>query len=86
MGTFAEGKCKGPCTDDGNAWSGELLNAKNSNVISRMFNWVIGDPDRKSKEFVDVRDTRVFETTELLIRSQTPPKAEGYSFYKTRKE
>ncbi len=70
-------------TDDGTAWNGEMLSSVNSKVVSRMFNWVIGDPDRKSKEFVDVRDTRVFETTELLIRSQEPPKAEGYSFYKT---
>ncbi len=70
-------------TDDGSEWNGEMLSSKNSKVVSRTFNWVIGDPDRKSKEFVDVRDTRVFETTDLIVRSETPPKAEGYSFYKT---
>jgi predicted secreted protein len=70
-------------TDDGSAWNGEMLNAKNSQVVSRLFNWVIGDPDRKSKEFIDVRDTRVFEPTEVIIRSENPPKAEGYTFYKT---
>ncbi|MBN1644434.1 VWA domain-containing protein [Candidatus Woesearchaeota archaeon] len=69
-------------TDDGRNWNGDMLGSANSKVVSRMFNWVIGDPDRKSKEFVDVRDTRVFETTELIVRSASPPKAEGYSFYK----
>ncbi|MBD3361550.1 VWA domain-containing protein [Candidatus Woesearchaeota archaeon] len=70
-------------TDDGSNWNGDMLGSKNSKVVSRTFNWVIGDPDRKSKEFVDIRDTRVFETTELIVKSETPPKAEGYSFYKT---
>jgi len=70
-------------TDDGTNWNGEMLGSDNSKVVSRMFNWIIGDPDRKSKEFVDIRDTRIFETTELLVRSEEPPKAEGHSFYKT---
>jgi len=70
-------------TDDGSNWNGEMLGSKNSKVVSRMFNWAIGDPDRKSDEFVDVGDTRVFEPTELLVKSDKPPKAEGYSFYKT---
>lgn len=69
-------------TDDGSEWNAEMLNSKNSMVVSRMFNWVIGDPDRKSKEFVDVRDTRILEPAEVVVRSETPPVAEGYTFYK----
>lgn len=70
-------------TDDGSNWNSDMLASPNSKVVSRIFNWVIGDPDRKSKEFVDIKDTRVFEATELVVRSQEPPKAEGHSFYKT---
>jgi len=69
-------------TDDGNEWNAEMLNSKNSMVVSRMFNWVIGDPDRKSKEFIDVKDTRIFEPAEVVVRSETTPVAEGYTFYK----
>ncbi|MBI4017152.1 MAG: VWA domain-containing protein [Candidatus Aenigmarchaeota archaeon] len=69
-------------TDDGSGWAGEALNKKNSRLVSRMMNWAIGDPDRKSKEFIEAGDTRQNEPTQILVKSQTAPKAEGIVFYK----
>lgn len=70
-------------TDDGTNWAGELLNKENSKILTRMTNWAIGDPNRKSKEFVDVSDTRVQERTEVIIKSSQQPNAPGATFYKT---
>lgn len=69
-------------TDDGSDWAGDLLSKQNSNIITRTFNWAIGDPERKSQEFIEIPDTRVNEPTEVLVKSQTIPKAEGNVFHK----
>jgi uncharacterized membrane protein len=69
-------------TDDGSEWAGETLNRINSKIYARMFNWAIGDPDRKAESFIDARDTIVNEPTEVTVKSQTPPEAQGVTFYK----
>ncbi len=69
-------------TDDGTEWAGMVLNKINSKIFARMFNWAIGDPDRKAESYIDVRDTIVNEPTEITIKSGTPPEAPGITFYK----
>ncbi len=69
-------------TDDGGNWAGETLGKYNSRLHSRMFNWAIGDPDRKAREFIEAHDTRVFEPTDVIVKSETQPTAEGQVFYK----
>ncbi|RLE47760.1 hypothetical protein DRJ25_01625 [Candidatus Woesearchaeota archaeon] len=69
-------------TDDGSKWAGDLLSKKNSKIISRILNWAIGDPERKSNSFVEAKDTMLGEPTEVIVKSKIPPKAEGVSFYK----
>ncbi|MBW2973618.1 VWA domain-containing protein [Candidatus Woesearchaeota archaeon] len=69
-------------TDDGSEWAGDLLGKENSNIITRTFNWAIGDPDRKSAEFVEIADTRINEPTEVIVKSKTVPKSEQNVFYK----
>jgi uncharacterized membrane protein len=69
-------------TDDGTEWAGELLSKQNSNIVTRTFNWAIGDPDRKSAEFIDIQDTRLNEPTEVIVKSKTVPKSEQNVFYK----
>lgn len=68
--------------DDGSQWSGELLNKQNSKIMSRIMNWVIGDPERKSSSFVEAKDTRINEPTEILVKSDVPPSSENVNFYK----
>ncbi len=69
-------------TDDGTSWAGELLNKLNSKLISRIINWAIGDPERKSKEFIEAKDTRINEPTEVTVKSAIPPTAQEATFYK----
>lgn len=69
-------------TDDGSKWAGATLNKINSKIYARMFNWAIGDPDRKSDAYIDARDTIINEPTEVIIKSETPPEAPGVTFYK----
>lgn len=69
-------------TDDGTNWAGELLRKPDSKLITRVMNWAIGDPDRKSKEYVEARDTRVNEPTEVIVKSETQPTSKEATFYK----
>jgi len=39
-------------TDDGSGWASELLTSKNSKMIIKTINWIIGDPERKSTSFI----------------------------------
>lgn len=73
-------------TDDGSEWAGDVLNRINSRIYARMFNWAIGDPDRKAASFIDARDTVINEPTEITIKSPTPPEAPGVTFYKIDEE
>ncbi|MBI4150600.1 VWA domain-containing protein, partial [Candidatus Woesearchaeota archaeon] len=73
-------------TDDGSSWAGQLLSSGNSKLLIRMMNWVNGDPDRKRSDFVDVKDTRINEATELTIKAAKQPTASGLAFYKIRPE
>lgn len=69
-------------TDDGINWAGQLLSGQNSPLLIRTINWAIGEPDRKAQERVEVADTHVFESTDVVVKSQSVPKAEGTAFYK----
>ena len=69
-------------TDDGSEWAGDLLGKENSNILIRTFNWAIGDPERKSQEFIEIADTRVNEPTEVIVKSKTVPKSDQGVFYK----
>ena len=69
-------------TDDGTQWAGELLNKQNSKLITRIMNWLIGDPERTLDNFVDIQDTRINEDTELTVKGNIQPSAEGVAFYK----
>ncbi|MBW2972536.1 VWA domain-containing protein, partial [Candidatus Woesearchaeota archaeon] len=64
---------------------GELLDRKNSRLITRIVNWVIADPERKNDFFVDVKDARVNKTSEMIVRTKTFPKVKGLEFSKVDK-
>ncbi|MBI1972640.1 VWA domain-containing protein [Candidatus Woesearchaeota archaeon] len=69
-------------TDDGSAWGGELLDGENSLLYTRTLNWLIGDPERKSEYYVSVQDTNIKRSTEVKVKAQQQPIAEGLTFYK----
>ena len=79
---FGLGKVGALTTDDGRRFAGELLSGDNSFLLLRTLNWLVGDPDRKSQQFIDIEDTRLGETAKLTVKSPTPPSAPGVAFYK----
>lgn len=65
---------------------GELLDRKNSRLITRMTNWAIGDPERKNDFFVDIKDARVNKSAEIIVRTKKFPKVKGLEFSKIDKD
>jgi len=61
---------------------GQLLNAKNSLLLSRTINWAIGDPERKEKYFVDIGDVRSDKQGLVVVRSDKPVDGGGLVFTK----
>lgn len=73
-------------SDDGTAYSGELLLGDNTKIITRMVNWVIGDPERNLDYFVNIEDARVNETAIVSVKTGGFPTYPGLSFYKVDEE
>ena len=67
----------------GNNNLGDLLNKKNSILITRITNWAIGDPQRKEPYYVVIEDSRINEPVEVVVKSDKYPSAEGLSFTRT---
>ena len=69
-------------TDDGTQWAGQLLKHPNNRLYTSSMNWLIADPERKNKQFVHVSDTNIGRSTDLIVKSDTKPTAQGVTFYK----
>jgi len=69
-------------TDDGRAWSPELLNSKNSILITKAVNWAVGDLSRNKDFDVDIKDVHVGETLHINVISQSLPKYKDLKFAK----
>ncbi len=79
---FGLGRIVAFSTDSGNEWSGDFYSADNSIALTRGLNWVIGDPERGVKEYIDIKDGRINETTEIIVKTPKPPEDEDIVFYK----
>ncbi|MBN2459295.1 VWA domain-containing protein [Candidatus Woesearchaeota archaeon] len=64
----------------GNNNLGDLLNQKNSILLTRITNWVIGDPQRKEPYYVVIADARIDQPVEVFVKSDKYPSAAGMSF------
>ncbi len=81
------GRVASYATDDGSSWSGQLLAEPDSKLPVKTLHWVVGAPDRKAKDFIEVADARVTEPTTMLVRSSDGyPSASGFTFYKQDKD
>ena len=83
---FGLGKVAALLTDDGTIYASELLSEENSALFVRSVNWVIGDPERKSKNYVDARDTRIGDVVEILYKSSKQPTSPEVNFYKIEED
>ncbi len=80
---FGLGRIVSIATDDGGKWAGELLNKKNSKLLTRSVNWAIGNLGRKKEFDVRIRDTTLGRPTYVEAISKELPKHEKLSFAKT---
>ena len=71
---------------DYSLWGFELLNKDNSLLLTRITNWVIGDPERKNAKFIQISDGRVGEEIEILIKSDQQPVSSDVALFKTDEE
>jgi len=62
-------------TDDGSGWASQLLNQDNSQLITKIINWAIGDPDRKKDFSVKLKDTTLGESTDINVYSKETPES-----------
>lgn len=79
---FGLGRVVALSTDDGLRWSGELLNKKNSKMLTKAINWAIGDLSRKKAFDVTIRDTSVGKPAYVDVVASEMPKSEGLEFAK----
>ncbi len=70
-------------SDNGAAFASSLYFGEDSLLMTRIINWVIGDPERNVERFVKVEDAHVGEQSFVLVKQPGIPKAEGLSFYRT---
>ena len=68
--------------DDGTSYAGNLLNKDNSKLISRSVNWIIGNPERNEKEYVDIQDGVVNESIQVKLKTEFGLSSDKSDFYK----
>jgi uncharacterized membrane protein len=79
---FGLGRIASVSTDDGSAWAGELLNSKNSKLISKSINWAVGDLGRNKEFDVIMSDTYFGEPVDVNVISDVLPVDETLQFSK----
>ncbi|MBS3133214.1 VWA domain-containing protein [Candidatus Woesearchaeota archaeon] len=72
-------------TDDGSAWSPELLASGNSVLITRAVNWAVGDLSRNKEFDVDVKDVYLGEAMMVNVIAGSFPEHENMEFAKIGK-
>ena len=70
---YGLGRVVAVSTDDGSAWSAELLGGKNSEVITRMLNWALGDPTKNRDFDVDASDGNIGDPIKITVKSSQQP-------------
>ncbi|MFH1400903.1 MAG: VWA domain-containing protein [Nanoarchaeota archaeon] len=61
---------------------GGLLDEKNSVLLSRTINWLIGDPERKETAQIIIEDTIIDMPASVLVRSDVVPTSDELQFHK----
>lgn len=79
---FGLGRVASLATDAGSSWAPDLLSKRNSLLLARTINWLIGDPSR-TKEFDVLPATgRINEDVNVLVKSKNLPEQKGLLFSK----
>jgi uncharacterized membrane protein len=79
---FGLGRIAAMSTDDGSAWAGEMLNGKNSKLITKTVNWAVGDLSRNKEFDVSMKDAYLGEAIEVKVISNALPIDDTLTFSK----
>jgi hypothetical protein len=67
-------------TDDGYEWAEDLTEEENEHVIYRIFDWAIGDPNRKKASYTRVAEAIVGQETKVSYKGTSYPTSEKCTF------
>ncbi len=67
-------------TDDGYEWAEDILEEQNKQMIFRIFDWAIGDPNRKKTTYVEVEEGIVGKETKVQYKGEQYPSTSRCSF------
>jgi len=79
---FGLGRVAALSTDAGSTWAPDLLAQRNSLLLARTINWVIGDPSRTKDFDVLPSQGRINEEIKVVVKSKTLPNQSGMVFTK----
>jgi len=67
-------------TDDGYEWAEDLTEEQNKDMLFRIFDWAVGDPNRKKTTYVDVSDAFIGKETRVFYKGNTYPSTSRCTF------
>lgn len=67
-------------TDDGLEWAEDLAKDKNEHVLYRIFDWAIGDPNRKKTSYLRVDDAIVGKEAKAYYKGSKYPTSSACTF------
>ncbi|MBR9699435.1 VWA domain-containing protein [Candidatus Woesearchaeota archaeon] len=79
---FGLGRVIALATDDGASWAGQLLTSQNSQLLTRMINYAVGNPERDKDIYMVSDDGFLGEGNEILVKSSKYPVSKDLTFTK----
>ncbi len=67
-------------TDDGSEWAEDLAEEKNEHVIYRIFDWALGDPNRKKTSYTRVDDAVIGKEAKVSYKGSSYPSSSKCTF------
>jgi len=77
---YSLGRVVSMTTDDGRNWAGKLLSKSNSQLITRVAAYTVGNPKRLEKYYVEIEDTQVGKQSTVIVKSDELPKDDLLTF------
>jgi hypothetical protein len=78
--TNSYNKIAAVATDDGYDWAEDLASEVNEHLVYRVFDWAIGDPNRKKRSYARVDPGTVGDETKVYYKGATYPNTDRCTF------
>ena len=67
-------------TDDGKEWAPTMFQNENLALFYRIFDWAVGDPNRKKAQYTNIPDTTIGKETKIKYKGPQKPNTERCAF------